>query len=165
MHSSTRVRRWATVAAVALSATALGTATAAAASPALIAPHQLFLGQVNGASAHAVIKVGCFGPVTPGQTGHPVSGQSVDVVPALGLPTEVAPGYTGASADRVLVQFGAPASFGTATVLRAYGVKAEIPTGMELPCYGTGKVAFVPLPTSRTARTGYVTVTYESIGV
>jgi hypothetical protein len=49
--------------------------------------------------------------------------------------------------------------------VKAYGVKAEIPTGIELPCYGTGKVAFVPQPTSPTARTAYVTVTYESIGV
>jgi hypothetical protein len=73
------------VAAVALSATSLGAAGAAAADPVPvpvpIAPHQVFLGEVNGTSTGAVIKVGCFGPVWPGRTGHPVGGQSVDVVP------------------------------------------------------------------------------------
>lgn len=157
---------WAMVAAVALSATALGvTGATAAVDPAPIAPHQTFIGEVNGAAVDAVVQVGCFGPVIPGQTGHPIAGQSVDVTPAVSVPVTGQPGYTGEAADHVVVDFGTPASNSAATVLKAYGVKAEIPTGIELPCYGTGKVAFVPQPTSPTARTAYVTVTYESIGV
>jgi hypothetical protein len=166
---STRVRAAGTAAAAALAATVLGIpAAAAVVDPAPIGPRQAFIGEVNGQSSNAVIKVGCFGPVSPGRTGHPIAGQSVDVtVPpvAVPTPTPVALGYTGEAADHVVVDFGSPVSTGSATVLKEWAVKAAIPTGIELPCYGTGKVAFIPLPTSSTARTAYVTVTYESIGV
>lgn len=159
------LRRYGTLTAVALSAAVLGMSTAAAAvDPAPIGPHQWFSGQVNGVTANAVITVGCVGPVLPGQTGHPVSGQSVSVVPAPGAVTSN-DGYTGEAADHVVVDFGAPASTGSATVLQYYGVKAAVPTSIELPCYGSGKVVFVPAPTSSTARTATVPVTYRSIGV
>jgi hypothetical protein len=162
LHGS---RTYGTIAAAALCATALGVSAASAAVDTPIAPHQLFLGQVNGASTGAVIKVGCFGPVTPGQTGHPVSGQSVSVTPALSVPVGSLTGYTGESADHVVVEFGAPATSGPVTLIGSYGVKVPIPTSIELPCYGSGRVAFVPVPTSSTARTATVDVTYQSIGV
>jgi hypothetical protein len=39
-------------------------------------------------------------------------------------------------------------------------VTADIPTALVLPCYGTGTVAFVPNPTSTTARNATVPVTF-----
>ena len=110
-----------------------------------------------------MIQVGCFGPVVSGETGHPIAGQSVDVLPT-SVSTTAGVGYTGESADHVLVGFGSPSS--TAVVLlKDYAVKAAIPTTLNLPCSGTGTVTFVPAPTSSTARTATVTVTYQNIGV
>ena len=160
-----RSSMYGTIAALTLLSGAVGltSASAAVVDPAPIGPHQYFTGQVNGASVNAVIQVGCFGPVVPGETGHPIAGQSVDVLPAAASTTADV-GYTGESADHVLVGFGTPAS--TAVVLlKDYAVKAAIPTTLDLPCSGTGKVTFVPAPTSSTARTATVTVTYQNIGV
>lgn len=168
-HHPARV--YGTVAALALLGGAVGLPAAAAAevdpspSPAPIAPHQLFIGQVNELTTGAVIKVGCFGPVIPGQTGHPLAGQTVDVVPAVSVPEAAQVGNTGDAANRVLVEFGGAPSVSTITSLSYYGVKAAIPTTLNLPCYGTGKVGFVPSPTSATARTSVILVTYQSIGV
>jgi hypothetical protein len=162
---SARIRKFGTVAAVALSATVLGVSASAAAvvDPAPIGAHQWFTGQVNGAASNAVIKVVCPGPATPGQSGHPVSGQTVDVLPASG-PATTGTGYTGEAADHIAVGFGTPAATGP-TTLSSYAVKAAIPTSILLPCSGTGKVAFVPAPTSPTAVTATVTVTYVNIAV
>ena len=159
-----------TIVALALAGGAVGlpSVAAAAVDPAPIGPHQFFVGEVNGistaSSAAAVIKVGCFGPVTPGETGHPVAGQYVDVLP-VAPPTTVDDGYTGESADHIVVDFGVPSSTGLPVTLTSYAVRAEIPTTLSLPCSGAGDVAFVPAPTSATARTALVKVTYENIGV
>jgi hypothetical protein len=161
-----RPAMYGTIAALALAggAVSLPSAAAAVVDPAPIGPHQYFIGQVNGVSADAVIKMGCFGPVTPGQTGHPMAGQFVDVLPAPS-PTTRDVGYTGESADRIVVGFGAQWSTANAVVLRSTVTRAAIPTSLLLPCYGTGEVAFVPVPTSSTAHTAYVKVTYVSVGV
>ena len=161
---SARIRTYGTVAAVALSATVLGiSASAAVVDPAPIGPNQWFTGQVNGTSSNAVIKVVCPGPATPGQTGHPVSGQTVDVLPATG-PATTGTGYTGETADHITVDFGTPATTGP-TTLTDYAVQAPIPTTIALPCSGTGTVAFIPAPTSPTAMTTTLTVTYLNIAV
>ncbi|HEY3479978.1 MAG TPA: hypothetical protein VGL02_13865 [Streptomyces sp.] len=148
-------------------AVALSTAGPAAADvvdPGPIAPHQLFVGQVNGVTTGAVIKVGCFGPVTPGETGHPMAGQTVDVMPAVAVPSQADAGYTGELADHVNVSFGNAISAGPVVALRYYAVRAAVPTSLNLPCYGDGKVVFVPAPTSSTARDASVPVTYVSEG-
>ncbi|WP_405587807.1 hypothetical protein [Streptomyces sp. NBC_01190] len=154
-----------TITALALAGGAAGLPSAAAAvvDPAPIAPHQYFIGQVNGTSVDAAIKVGCFGPVIPGETGHPLAGQYVNVLPVT-PPTSSQTGYTGESADRVQVAFGAASSVTTAVTLRSTVVRAAIPTTLSLPCSGTGQVAFVPLPTSSTARTSFIKVTYVNVG-
>jgi hypothetical protein len=164
--------RTAAVAVAAFATVALGVVaapSASAASPAdvlppPIGPHQTFAGQVNGVSTGAVIKVGCFGPVVPGETGHPVSGQTVAVHEET-VATSKDDGYTGESADHVAVEFESLPTSSGAVLLRQYDVKAEIPTSLNLPCGGTGKVLFVPGPTSGTARSATVAVTYVSIGV
>lgn len=159
-----RSRMYGTIAALTLLGGAVGLPSAAAATvdPAPIGPNQYFVGEVNGASANAVIQVGCFGPVVAGETGHPVSGQSVDVVSASSSST-LGVGFTGSAADHVVVGFGGTSTI-TPVTLTAYGVKAAIPAGLDLPCSGTGKVDFVPAPTSSTVHTATVTVTYENIG-
>lgn len=53
----------------------------------------------------------------------------------------------------------------TTVILRDYAVSAPIPTSLSLPCSGSATVAFVPEPTSLTAQTATVTVTFISIGV
>ncbi len=160
-----RLSRYTTLTALTLVSCAFGLSTAGAAvvDPGPIGPHSYFVGEVNGASVNAVIQVVCPGPVVSGQTGHPVSGQSVDVMPAASS-TSAGVGYTGESANSVRVDFGNAAT-SAAVVLTSYVVKAAIPTALELPCSGTGTVAFVPEPTSSTARTALVKVTYQNIAV
>ncbi|MEV6009750.1 hypothetical protein AB0M29_23425 [Streptomyces sp. NPDC051976] len=168
-HRLPRSRALGRLAALALTggAVALSTAGPAAAGvvdPAPIAPHQLFVGQVNGVTVGAVIKVGCFGPVTPGETGHPMAGQTVDVMPDVAVPTPADAGYTGELADHINVGFGNAISAGPVVALRWYAVRVAIPTSLNLPCYGDGKVYFVPAPTSPSARNATVPVSYVSEG-
>ena len=160
-----RLSRYGTIAALTLMGGAFGlsTAGAAAVDPAPIGPNQYFLGEVNGTSVNAVILVACPGPVISGQTGHPVSGQSVDVLPAPS-PTATGVGYTGVAGGSVRVAFSNTAT-ADSVVLTQYAVKAAIPTTLLLPCSGTGTVAFVPAPTSSTARSAFLKVTYQNIAV
>ncbi|WUH89068.1 hypothetical protein OG900_02260 [Streptomyces sp. NBC_00433] len=163
-----RLRSLGTVAALALLGGTAGmtSAGAATASPLPIGPGQTFVGQVNGVTIGAVIKVGCFGPVTPSSTGHPLSGQTVSVQLIAGnAPDQATVGYTGTSATHDLAGFGPASSVTAATDIKAYGLGVPIPTSLNLPCYGTGTVGFVPAPTSPTAQTATVAVTYVSIGV
>lgn len=156
-----RLRTFGTVAALTLLGGAIGLPSAVATvDPAPIGPDQFFVGQVNGASADAVIRVVCPGPVTAGETGHPISGQSVVVLP--GASSSAGVGFTGAAGDEVAVDFGA-GSTTAPVILSDYAVKAEIPTTLDLPCSGAGKVVFVPTPTSSTAQSATVSVTYADI--
>jgi hypothetical protein len=127
--------------------------------PAPIGPNQAFIGEVNGVSANATIKMACFGPVFPGQTGHPLADQSVTALPVVS-PVTARPGYTGSAATSIGVSFGPTSSAVAPVVLRYWAVPAKIPTTLLLPCYGTGTVTFQPLPGSGTARAATVTVTY-----
>ncbi|WP_055587879.1 hypothetical protein [Peterkaempfera griseoplana] len=143
-----------------LAGTALAPPAAAAViDPAPIGPRQTFVGEVNGTSKGATVQMGCFGPIVPGATGHPLAGQSVDVLPA-SLSTTADVGYTGSAGTQVNVSFGEAVSVSLPVVLRAYAVKAEIPTSLVLPCYGSGKVVFTPQPTSADARSSTVVVDY-----
>lgn len=163
-----RLRSFGTVAALAVLAGSVGLSSAGAAqiSPLPIGPGQTFVGKVNGVTIGAVIQVGCFGPVSPTSTGHPVSGQTVSVQLIAGnAPDKATVGYTGDSATHDLVGFGNSFSASTPTEIKAYGLSVEIPPTLNLPCYGTGTVSFVPAPTSPTAQTATVEVTYVSIGV
>lgn len=156
------VKAFGTVAVLVLLGGAVGIpAAAAAVDPAPIGPNQFFTGQVNSVSVNAVIRVVCPGPVTPGETGHPISGQSVDVVPGAST-SPAGSGYTGSAGTSVEVDFGS-ASTATPVTLSSYAVKAAIPTGLALPCSGSGTVEFVPAPTSTTAQTATVAVTYADI--
>src|SRR5262249_54022980 len=127
--------------------------------PAPIGPNQYFYGLVNDHAGQATIQMGCFGPIRPGQTGHPLAGQTVKVLPAP-APTTSDLGFTGSAAHAIPVPFPTPTVANTRVVLRDYAVSAPIPTSLILPCAGNGTVAFVPDPTSPTAHTATVTVTF-----
>lgn len=126
--------------------------------PIPIGPNMSFHGLVNGTAVNATILVGCFGPVVPGQTGHPLAGQSIeaDSTP----PTSTADGYTGSAGNRLVVTFTTSPSSSIIVLgtLNNFYQKVPIPTSVNLPCYGTGQVTFTPQPTSPTARSAAVKV-------
>ncbi|MGO9196790.1 MAG: hypothetical protein ACLQK4_06650 [Acidimicrobiales bacterium] len=119
-----------------------------------IGPNQTFGALVNGKKgvSHPVpIQMACFGPVTPGETGHPMKGQTVRVFAPKG--TKGPFGNTGANGTEIGAFFGAPppstaAASSSGPVWFHNYVTKPIPTSEVLPCYGTGHVIFVPLPFS-----------------
>jgi hypothetical protein len=133
-----------------------------------IGPHQHFAGSVNGsfgAPVPAVIKVVCPGPARLGQSGHPLSGQTVEVSMAISMFSNS--GFTGKNASSIAVFFGPPPPSmtgpGQVTFTR-YGVPKAIPTSLNLPCSGSGVVTFVPFPESPpTSRSEGVAVDYENV--
>ncbi|HEX3785078.1 MAG TPA: hypothetical protein VHX38_35930 [Pseudonocardiaceae bacterium] len=171
MHSSARrlAVSAALSAAMAVAAAVLTVTAHAAVDPAPIAPNQLFTGLVNATNDNPVVTTDCAGPVVPGQMGHPVSGQFVSVDPATTTST-VDVGFTGSLGDSVTVFLGGPTSSGPSSAnlvgtLKDYAVRLAIPTTLEVPCDGPGKAAFVPEPTSPTAKTAILDVTFRNIGV
>jgi hypothetical protein len=159
------------VAAATLALLALGFATGAGASPAAgtgkIGPDQYFRGLVNGSTGQpfpAIIRMACFGPIRPGQLGHPFAGQTVEVqrVP-LTAAGNADLGFTGPKGTQIGAFFGPlpPTSQGGSPVLfQYYGVPEPIPTSELLPCGGAGTVAFVPLPFLPGARIADVPVEF-----
>lgn len=163
------VRRTLVIAALALGAVALMAPGANGATRhARVHAHQYFAGSVNGSlgtPVPAVVKVVCPGPATPGQRGHPLAGQTVEV--GLTLPAVSNPGYTGKDGRTIGVFFGPPppgaAGPGQVRFTR-YLVSKPIPTSLELPCGGTGTVTFVPFPKSPpTSRSAGVAVEYANV--
>ena len=163
---------------VALGAAALGAAVLSALGPeagagaprqARIGHNQQFAASVNGSTgvaAPAVIRMGCFGPLVPGRSGHPMAGQYVEVYRPEVIVADL--GFTGPTATTIQAFFGAPPpapvvlSGGNDVVFSHYGVRRPVPTSLTLPCAGSGNVYFVPLPSTPlgTARDAVVRVTY-----
>lgn len=161
------LRRTCTSLALALAA---GAALAVPATPAVaddvtrpIQPREFFSGLVNGTAEKATIRVSCWG--TNAAVGHPLPGQYVSVVPEPRNGTNGTVGYTGSAGTSALVDFGVPAYSNQPLILKSYYTSAEIPTGIDLPCSGTGKVTFVPRPESPDAVPAVVVVTYVSSAV
>ena len=132
-----------------------------------VGPNQYFDGFVNGQngqSSPAVIRMACFGAIRPGQTGHPMAGQTVEV-----LRPEVIvvghTGFTGPNANRIVAFFGPQPSVGTDSTVtfKHYGITKAIPTSLVLPCAGSGTVSFVPMPrtAASTSHPATVPVNYE----
>lgn len=147
----------------------LASATAAGASWVRVDPHDFFTATVNGStgqSAPVTIFVACAGPVQPGETGHPLGGQTVRVKQVPPPPAGTATiGYTGDRGTSIGAFFGPPppsagAGSGASYVsFQAFRTK-PIPIELELPCSGTGQVTFVPLPLLPPARTIAVPVKF-----
>jgi hypothetical protein len=131
--------------------------------PVPIGPNEYFTGLVNNhPPGAAVIYVVCPGP--EGVTGHPAGNQPVEVetTPA----TSAADiGYTGSAGDAISAALGAATATITIANFTSYFVKQYIPTSIEVPCSGTGTVAFIPSPWSSTAKTATLAVTFENIAV
>ena len=127
-----------------------------------IGPNQVFHGLVNGVHDKAQIRVVCPGPAFPGQTGHPVSGQTIAVGPEAS--SSGIGGYTGSAGTSVVAGFLASA---TTNMFRFtdYNAPQPIPTSILVPCSGTDKIRFTPEPTSSTARSDDVVVTFVNIAV
>jgi hypothetical protein len=119
----------------------------ATAGPPPVRPHQHFIGRINGRTGRphrVVIKMACFGAVRPGETGHPMGGQTVAVQMVDG---GRATGYTG-TGTTIGAFFGAPPPSADSASYVAFHVyrSKKIPTSLSLPCSGSGTVTFVALP-------------------
>jgi len=130
-----------------------------------IGPHQHFVGLVNGRSTKAIIEMVCPYPLSSTEMGHPLNGQTIAVEP----PSTVAgvSGYTGTRGRSVVASFGGsvvPVTNTSTVTFDAYGSQT-LPTTLLLPCSGSGSVVFSPQPTSKTAKSVTVTVTYGNITV
>jgi hypothetical protein len=134
-------------------------ALASPAGPARIRPHQYFAGVVNGKLDNAVVKVACPGPASFGRA---LPGQTVAVTSPSVIASNT--GYTGSRGRSIAADV--PGSSSAVTLLfKQYNQPAEFPTGIDLPCGGTGQLIFTPVPGSASARSATVTVTYENVAV
>ena len=135
--------------------------TAAADPPTFpILPNQYFSGVVNGKTADATITTICPGPATG--SGHPISGQTLSVS-RISDPTDTTNlGFTGSAGNSIAAQ---PVSSvaNNPVIFTEYFLASALPTGWTVPCTGTGRIAFTPLPGSPTARTANVTVRFVNI--
>ena len=135
-----------------------------------VGPNQYFTGVINGHLGNTVIpiaiRMACFGAIRPGETGHPMAGQTL-AVHQLFPPTTSAGslGFTGKDAE-IGVFFNAlppVASSGVVTttpIFRHYDVTKPLPTSLTLPCGGTGTVHFVPIPVIPPSRAATVPVAF-----
>jgi len=146
-------------------AAAAGVAAVAPSAPAAalaIGPHQYFVGTVNSHAASATIEVLCAGPAS---TGHPLANQTVGVNFVL-PPATTTVGYTGTSGTSIDAWLSWPALTGPLPVpiakFTSYGT-APIPTGITVPCSGTGVMSFLPEP-STGGQVSNVQVTFLNIG-
>jgi hypothetical protein len=141
-----------------------GAAVAApAGDPLPIEPNEFFSGYINGRPPdQAIIYTNCLGPITPGETGNPIGDQPIEVEPANGSGSAVDLGYTGSEAHSIVATLGpSAASSSTIADFTSYYVIDYIPTTITVPCSGSGVVSFTPLPTSPTAASSNLDVTFE----
>jgi|SRR5271165_6174590 len=136
-----------------------------------VGPNQFFTGVINGQAGNTVtpitIRMACFGPVQPGQTGHPMAGQTL-AVHQLFPPTTTGGslGFTGNDSEiGVFFHVLPPAVPGAPTATTTpfftwYDVPRPLPTSLTLPCAGTGTVWFTPIPVVPPSRTQGVPVRY-----
>jgi len=122
-----------------------------------ILPNQQFVGLVNGRTQGATINMACFGPITPGEQGHPFGGQWAEVLRAEAIATF---GFTGSLGTSIVADFPGTSATPQRLTFSYYGVQDPIPTSFLLPCGGQAPVVFHPEPTSPTAKSFTVTVTF-----
>jgi len=167
-----RLRRVMVVVGLVLLATA---ATAGAGVPAgskhVVGPKQYFTGVLNGKAGNTtvpiVIKMACFGAVRPGQTGHPMSGQTVAIVQLFPPATTAGSlGYTGKDSEIGAFFIAPPPAAARARdsagtpVFTHYGSPQPLPTSLVLPCYGTRTVWFTPIPVVPPSRSASIPVRF-----
>jgi len=126
-----------------------------------IAPHQAFVGRVNGQFANATVTVVCPGPAR-GESGHPAGNQPLEVIspPPPGVPN-VSVGNTGSAGRRIVAIITIPSGqVVVAATFHKYFASIDIPTSLTLPCEGSGVVSFVPEPSSSSSKASTVKVTF-----
>jgi len=160
------LRRGAALLGLVILATAAGALPASAAGS--VGPKQYFTGVINGHDGNTAIpitiRMACFGPVHPGQTGHPMGGQTLAVHQLFPPSTGGSLGYTGQDRE-IGAFFNAPpptgARTGTGTpVFTRYDKAQPLPTSLTLPCGGTGTVWFTPIPVVPPSRSATVPVRF-----
>jgi hypothetical protein len=124
----------------------------------VIRPDQTFFGLVNGSASGANIKVACSQAVRPGEMGHPVSGQSIAVRSP--SPSTVSSGDTGGRGRTIIAGFVTTSSSAPSSVTFTHYGSQPLPTTLLLPCLGSGTIVFSARPTSSTARSETMAVTY-----
>jgi len=161
-------RRFAAALMSGLIAVAMGLSLAATASasvgtqdPVPIGPNQYFRGFINNnPPGAAVITVICPGPVN---TGHPAAGQKIEVRTA--QPTSTFDiGFTGSAGRKITAALAPAASTTILASFTSFFAPKNIPTSITVPCSGKGKVVFRPSPTSSTAKSAVLPVTFLNIG-
>lgn len=133
-----------------------------------VGPKQFFTGVINGRDGNTtipiVIQMACIGPVTPGETGHPLRGQTLAVRELFPPTTAGSLGYTGNDSE-IGVFFNAPppAADPIATPdFTRYDKTRKLPTSLVLPCSGTGTAYFTPVPVVPPSRSATVPVEFAS---
>jgi len=123
-----------------------------------VLPNQHFDGVVNGKTAAATVRTICPGPSAG--TGHPISGQTLSVVLLASGTTST--GFTGSLGNSVAAT-PVTSVANDPVVFTEYFHSSALPTSWNVPCNGSGTIAFTPLPGSSTARTDFVSVRYFNI--
>jgi len=124
-----------------------------------IGPNQHFEGFVNGKDDSAIITTGPCLFTPEGPIAHPTPNQHVQV-----SLNPYSDGFTGAAANAIDVNIPSVTVFNPPITLRAYHLLALIPTTLDVPCGGPQRtVTFVPTPTSPTAVTESVSVTFVPV--
>jgi hypothetical protein len=128
-----------------------------------VRPHQHFIGLINGRTGRShrvVIQMACFGAIRPGETGHPMSHQTITVLKVAARHAHA--GYTG-TGTFIGAFFGAPPPAPSSASYVAFHryLTRKLPTSLELPCAGNGTVTFVALPLNFHSRSFEVPVTFE----
>ena len=139
-----------------------------------VGPNQYFTGVINGTDGNTVtpitIRMACFGPVHPGQTGHPMGGQTL-AVHQLFPPSSTAGSLGSTGSDSEIGAFfnapppvapGAGVTMG-APIFTRYDRPRALPTSLTLPCYGTGVVWFTPIPVVPPSRSATVPVQFVGL--
>ncbi len=139
-----------------------------------VGPDQYFTGVINGTDGNTItpipIQMACFGPSTPGETGHPLSGQTLAVHQLFPPSTDSSLGETG-NDSTIEVFFGAlPPAGATASTSKTaskpvsfthYDKTKALPTKLTHPRSGTGTVYFVPIPVVPPSESQGVPVQFE----
>ena len=128
-----------------------------------IGPNQAFVGSVNGRFRNASIDMACFGPISPGQTGHPAKDQMLEIYsppPPIVFGKPIRVGNTGAAATSVTALVIAGGKVYARMKLGGYFVPKAIPTTVLLPCAGSGAVRFVPRPRGDGAKIAALSVSF-----
>lgn len=137
---------------------AFGAVAGAKSASGAIAPHQTFIGLVNGDQVKASVDVDCPGPARLGQMGHPAGGQTLGV--SSPAPAIAWTGNTGSRGRSITAGFVTASAAATPTVTFSHYGSQPLPTTGMLPCSGSGSVVFTPSPTSHSAGSSKVSITY-----